>query len=110
MEWVRYLLASQVIKIVTNREPFYLYNDIKKNIYTTGRKPLIGNFFDNSKGKIGKQKLGNRLKFMTKINWDWTDTAMTKDRLRVRLKDTYFGYRTRGNDDDENDDVMMTEI
>lgn len=94
MEWVRYLLASQVIKIVTNREPFYLYNDIIKNIYTTRRKPLIGNFFDNSKGKIGKQKLGNRLKFMAKINWDWIDTAMTKDRLRIRLKDTYFGYRT----------------
>jgi len=76
----------------------------------TRRKSLIGNFFDNSKGKIGKQKLGNRLKFMAKINWDWIDTTMTKDRLRVRLKNTYFGDWTWGNDDDNNDDVMMTEI
>jgi len=93
-EWVRYQLASSVIKIFTYREPFYLYNELVKHIFTTRRKPLIGNFFDNSKGKIGRQKLGNRLRFMAEIKADWIDTEMSKDRLRMLLKRTFFHYLT----------------
>jgi len=92
-EWVKYSIANLVIKVINQREPFYLYHDIQSTIYTTRRKPLIGNFFDNSRGKIGKQKLSNRLQFMTQMTTDWIDTEFSKDRLRTTLKNTFFNYK-----------------
>jgi len=55
IDWVRYSLATQTIQKMAKGEPFYLYeNLVELNI--TRRKPLIGRFFDNSKGKTGSQK------------------------------------------------------
>jgi len=67
-EWVKYTVASR-------------------------KKPLKGNFFDNSRGKIGKQKLSNRLRFMAQLTTDWIDTEFTKDRQWTTLKMTFFNSK-----------------
>jgi len=61
-------------------------------IYNTRRKPLIGRVFDNSKGKIGKQLLENRLNLMDAVKFDWISVEMTDDRLRKFLNQTFFDY------------------
>jgi len=92
MEWNRYALASIAIKIYRHREPFYLYSFINQTFYTTRRKPLMGRFFDNSRGKIGKQKICKRLKFMDDLELDWFNRDWTPDLLRRTLKKAFFRY------------------
>jgi len=64
--------------------PYEIHQWLFKAMYVNDRKPDYGSFVDNSKGKIGKQRLENRLKWMSDIPWrrDWTD-----DGLRVFLKE-----------------------
>jgi len=90
--WLRYQL---IVKIFTHREPVYLYDEFVKQSFTTRRKPLKGNFFDNSKGKIGKQKLDicNKLRLMTSIKDSRIDTDIPMDRLRKTLM-RFFTYST----------------
>lgn len=91
-EWYKYSIASLVIKTIANREPFYLYHYLAQTIYTTRRKPLIGLFYDNSKGKIGRQKINNKLVCMRTISKGWIDINYSKDSLRTMLKRSFFGY------------------
>jgi len=58
-KWSKYNLASMAIKTIQKREPFYLYSFLSELILITRQKPLIARFYDNSKGKIGKQRLSN---------------------------------------------------
>jgi len=92
IDWVRYSLASLVIKTYKHREPFYLYLCLNETLYTVRRKPLIGRFFDNSKGKVGKQKICNKLRFMDSLNTDWIGKDISNDALRRMLKKTFFPY------------------
>jgi len=43
---------------------------LKETLFTTRRQPRVGKFFNNAKGKIGKQSIQNRLKFMDDIAAD----------------------------------------
>jgi len=92
IDWVRYSLASLVFKIYKHREPFYLYLSLNETLYTVRRKPLIGRFFDNSKGKVGKQKICNKLRFMDSLCTDWIGKDFSNDALRRMLKKTFFPY------------------
>jgi len=58
-QWQKYATASTVINIFKTKYPVHLHEKLKETMYTTRRKPLIGRFYDNSKGKIGKQSLEN---------------------------------------------------
>jgi len=58
---------------IAKREPFYLYSTLMETIYTTRRKTQIAMFYDNSQGKIGRQKLNNKLKFTTQVKEPWLD-------------------------------------
>jgi len=40
-EWVRYSLASTVLKVYKHREPFYLYMCLNETLCTIRRKPLM---------------------------------------------------------------------
>jgi len=42
-------------------------------------------FFDNSRRKIGRQALINRLVIMNRFDFDWSD-GLSNDRLRINLK------------------------
>ena len=61
------------------------------------RKSGIGKFFNNSKGKIGLQKVGNNLFFMAAIQDDWYKQDLSNDQIRTLLKRTFFGYLTTVN-------------
>jgi len=41
IDWVRYSLATLVIKTYKHREPFYFYLCLNETLYTVRRKPLI---------------------------------------------------------------------
>jgi len=69
----------------------------------------MGNFYDNSKGKVGKQKLNCNLKCMEKIKFDWLRLDINENRLRILLKETFFTYQnshdeatSKYNDHDDN--------
>jgi len=71
-EWSKYTQASFVIKCLnTDDSPQYLKQTLLETIFTTRRNPRKGRFFNNTKGKIGKQRISNRLKFMDEIKDDW---------------------------------------
>jgi len=91
-QWYKYSVANLVIKTFNQDSPSYLSKIIRSAIYNTRRKPLIGRFFDNSKGKIGKQSLESRLNLMDAVKFDCIGKEMTDDRLRKLLKQTYFDY------------------
>jgi len=49
--------------------------------------PHAGRFYNNSKGKIGKHRLGNRLGMMEGLQWyekDWNN-----DQFRIALKEHF---------------------
>jgi len=91
-QWYKYATATAVIKILNTKKPMYSHSKLSESLYTTRRKPLIGRFFDNSRGKIGKQSLENRLSMMDAIGFDWIDQGLSDDRLRQLLKKAFFTY------------------
>jgi len=56
-------------KTLTNR-PLYLTGKVRESLFVTRRQPRIGKFFNNAPGKIGKQSIQNRLKFMEAVKTD----------------------------------------
>ncbi len=93
-QWSKYCIASLVINCLQNGKPTLLVSFIRETLYHERRSPNIGKFYNNAKGKIGRQKLGNNLEFMSAIRDDWLDTgtAIGPDRLRRILKKTFFAY------------------
>jgi len=89
-QWGNYAVASLVIKTLKNNEPKFLKDSITTTLYTTRRKPLIGRFYNNAKGKIGKQALHNRLEMMDLVDFDWIGQDLSDDRIRTYLKRTFF--------------------
>jgi len=63
---------------------------LKETLFTTRRQPRVGKFFNNAKGKIGKQSIQNRLKFMDDITEDWIGLDLTDDVIRRLLNKAYF--------------------
>ncbi len=93
----KYAKASTVIKILKHRKPINLYNYLQETFYKERRKPGIGKFCNNSKGKIGHQKVGKNLFFMAAIQDDWYKRDLSDDQIRTLLKRTFFGYLTTVN-------------
>ena len=93
-QWSKYCIASLLINCIQNEKPTLLVSFIKETLYHERQSPNIGKFYNNVKGKIGRQKLGNNLEFMSAIRDDWLDTgtAIGPDRLRRILKKTFFAY------------------
>jgi len=58
---------------------------LKETLFPTKRQPRVGKFFNNAKGKIGKQSKQNRLKFMDNITEDWIGLNLTDDVIRRLL-------------------------
>jgi len=89
-EWVFHCLSSIAIKTINNNEPYHLNQLLHGSLYVTRRKPSMGNFYDNSKGKVSKQKLNCKLKCIRKVKFDWLRLNINDNRLRILLKDTFF--------------------
>jgi len=83
--WSQYLLASTTIKAITRKQPTTLANEMGQNMFVERRRSEKPKFYDNSRRKIGRQALRNRLLFMNTFNFDWLD-GLTDDKLRINLK------------------------
>jgi len=83
--WIQYLLANTAIKAITRGQPTLLSREMRENMFIERRRSGRPKFFDNSKKKIGRQALRNRLGFMGRFKFDWS-SGLTDDNLRVNLK------------------------
>jgi len=90
MEYSNYCTARTVIKNMSNvNSP--LFEICKSNSYQTQRKPGQYFFFDNSRNKIGKNSINNRITEQFKsINFQWLN--MSENQIRINLKKTFFEY------------------
>jgi len=82
--WGAYSTYSLVLKIIRDRYPKYLYDQLRTTLYTERRKPLIGKFYDNSKGKVGKHRLECRLTALKDL--EWYGLELSNDAIRTSLK------------------------
>ena len=91
LEWSRYCLASTVIKVCREQAPEGLNNQVHENMYFERRNPERAKFFDNSKIKIGRQKLSCRLNCMNNLS-PWYGKQLDDNSVRLLLKKHYFSY------------------
>jgi len=77
------------MKTLKNGEPKYMNEILNETLYHTRRKPLIGKFYNNAKGKVSKQSIHNRLDFMAIITDNWLDYQLTDDSLMRLLMKTF---------------------
>jgi len=91
-QWGNYIISKLVISTFHNKEPYHMYKKINETFYTTRRKPGIGHFYNNSRGKIGKQSIQNRLAAMDEIQREWTTQPLKGDALRTVLKKTFIPF------------------
>jgi len=66
-----------------------LGQEIQSRAYINERCPGKATLIDESRRKIGRQSLLNRLRSLRSINFDWTQ-GISVDRLRINLKKTFF--------------------
>ncbi len=93
MQWSYYTLASTVIKLFVLSDT-NVANLLRDVAYINDRIPHKARFIDNSRYKIGRQSLPNRIgHIFSKIKFDWIN--YTSDHaLRVNLKKEFFTYQT----------------
>jgi len=83
--WSNYLMASTAIKAITRGTPKAIAEELQKNMFKERRRQNRPKFFDDSKRKIGRQQLKNRLNFLNGLSFDWID-GMCDATLRINLK------------------------
>jgi len=84
--WHKYSSASMVIKCIRDGSPQLLNEEVSRNLYTQRRSVNRERFFDNSKGKVGRHRLRNRITFMNDLDFDWLNVRINDDRIRIELK------------------------
>ncbi len=70
-QWSKYPISSMVINILRDSQPSNPHALISETIYEEQCRPGLGRFHDNSKGRIGKRKLGNNIQNMIAIQEPW---------------------------------------
>jgi len=83
-QWANYITASTVIKL-HNTSNTRIAEQLRSAAYVNNRQPGRGTFVDNSKLKIGKQALQNRLQCFREIDFDWIGNT-NDDNIRTNLK------------------------
>jgi hypothetical protein len=61
-------------------------------MYEEHWKPGFGQFYENLKGKISRQKFGNNIQFMRAIKEPWLGQQLSDASIRRILKSTFFNY------------------
>jgi len=68
-----------------------IFNSHYIPIKVISRKPLMGKFYDNSRGKDGKHRIKSRLNDLK--DFEWLGLNLSNDAIRTRLKSFLnFGY------------------
>jgi len=89
--WGAYSTYSITIKIIRDGYPKYINSQLKTTLYTERRNPLMGKFYDNSRGKIGKHHIESRLNDLK--DFEWLGLTLSNDAITTRLKSYLnFGY------------------
>jgi len=91
--WCQFAASTVFMKLWYQNRPLDLKQSIFTNTYTKTRFPgrLFG--FDGSKLKIGKQVTKNWCgNMLSQIQVQWTESQMSKDRIRTILKSTFYPY------------------
>jgi len=86
MEYSNAKIAIQLMNLGDNGPR--ISKKLKESCYVNDRKPRRGIFMDDSKRKIGRNALHNRLQCMKKVSFDWIG-GIDKHALRVKLKKTF---------------------
>ncbi len=89
-KWTRFIIASCVIKILCDKEPCFLHDELTKTYFEEKRFPGVGKFFDASRTKKGRQAIANRLLFMHSITCPWNSKDLTNDVIRIEMKKCFF--------------------
>jgi len=85
-----FMTAKQMINIMNNKQPQTLFTRLDKNAYIERRNPWRFQFFDNSRSRVGKQAVKNRLAMIARhTKFDWA-IAVSKDAIRTGLKKSFF--------------------
>jgi len=61
------------MKTLKHGGPKYIFDRCKEELYTSKRRPLAENFFNNSRGSIGKQSIEHRQDLMEGLGITWMD-------------------------------------
>ncbi len=97
--WGKYATAGVTIKALRDEVPTRLHDHIIKTMYTTRRSNGVRLFYDDSKRKIGKQAIGNRLKDI----FDQLNSPLTlnesNDSIRRMLKRAFGMEKTVNTND-----------
>jgi hypothetical protein len=91
-QWTRFITASRVIKIIRDKEPALLFEELTNCYFEEKRSPGVGMFFDSSKNKKGQQSLPNRLLFMRSIKYPWNNGPISDDLIRIQMKKCFFPF------------------
>jgi len=84
-------MASTAIKAITRGTPTVLANELWRNTFTERRRSGRPKFYDDSKRRIGRQSLRNRLNFLNGVSFELIN-GMSDATLRINLKKE-FGMR-----------------
>jgi len=91
--WCKFSCAMTLMKIWNNNAPTSLRQSAFANTYLKDRYPGLIYGFDASKTRIGKQVTRNWCgSVLSEIKVPWTNSQLSKDRLRVLLKSTFYPY------------------
>ena len=89
--WSKYSTSSLVIKIMQDKAPENLYEQLKANSFMEKRKQGLLRFFDTSRTRTGLQAIQNELGDLFKqidfVHSPW----INNDQLRINLKEN-FGF------------------
>ncbi len=92
-QWMRFITATRVIKIVQNKTPTDIYKRLLTTYFDERRQPGVGLFYDASRTQKGQQSIQNRLLFMRSIVYPWnTEKKLSDDIIRIDMKRTFFPY------------------
>jgi len=84
--WSQYSTFLLVMKTLRDRSPIYLTTIIMQTYYNERRKPGVAKFYDNSRGKVRKHRICNRLETMAQLP-EWFGRDLTNHQIRLLLKD-----------------------
>jgi len=91
--WCQFSAATILIKMWQNNQPQDLKCSAFVNTYKKTRYPGLLFGFDSSNYKIGKQITSNWCgKVLSQIKVPWSDSVLSKDRIRTVLKSTFYPF------------------
>jgi len=91
-EWMRYTNSNIAINLyLLGEHGPPLSQKLIMQAYINDRNPGVAIVMDTSRLRIGKHAFTNRLQCLKNVRFDWT-RGITKDKLRIALKHTFFSY------------------